>query len=1080
MTHKQSQPFIRSLLFLLSFAFIISSCSEHRDRKVLVYFQPEGKQLPAGLSVINQLGEQNNFAVDTTSQPDLLKEENLQNYSALLFLGSKADSLNVWQQTDIERFVQAGGGLVGVNAPINAKYTWPWYEELLSMTESDEVQNPEYQETPVQLTNNDGENTSPEGVNAWSGNYDGGHIFYMDGKNVSVNLDQQIVQDYLLKGIEYAIADNHLKYDKARSLRTPEENRFLKEVLVPGPLDEPTELAVLPDGKVIFTERKGAVKMYYPEDGSMRQIAQLNVHTQFEDGLMGIAKDPDFYYNHWIYMYYSPEGDEPVQNLSRFLLLDDSLIMSSEKIILQVDVQREECCHTGGSIAFGPDGLLYLSTGDDTNPFKSNGFAPIDERPGRAPFDAQGSSGNTNDLRGKILRIEVHEDATYSIPDGNLFPKNDPLSRPEIFVMGTRNSYRISVDQETGWLYWGDVGPDARLDGDQGTMGFDEVKQAKEAGFYGWPYFRGNRPYRDYNFETGEIGDYFDFNGAINDSPNNTGRKKLPPFKKSLIWYPYDESEEFPIVKTGGRNAMAGPVYHYEKYEHAEHRLPKYYDDKLFIYDWIRNWIIAVTLDQNGGLQRLEPFVDSFDFSKIIDMEMGHDGTIYLLEYGADWFAANPDASLSRISYAEGNRAPVARIAANETIGAAPFTVEFSAEESYDYDEGDELSYSWSFTGQEEQSTEAKPSFTFEEPGIYDVKLTVTDAEGDNDVQDITIQVGNQRPEIEIALNSNTSFYWDDMPLDYNINVTDKEDGSVADGRISSARVNFTFAYSMDGSIAEDDLGHKSSLSGLSLIEDSGCKACHSFEKQSVGPAYNDVAKRYETNDENRAMLVNKILKGGSGNWGDRAMPAQVVTEEEAGIIVDYLLSLDAQGAQLPLSGTLPLDEHKEMPGGKYVFKVSYTDKGGEVVGPLAAETTLELRNPKVEAESFDVRHNASARTVENNTLMTGLKDGSYFSFNNIDLKGVSSLNVRMGATAAGYTLHVKVDGADGKTIATQAIPSISSPAQLKEVRLALNNIPSGKHDLYFVVSTDGEAEGQAGIDWIYFTNDINKKMASR
>ncbi|WPP48110.1 PQQ-dependent sugar dehydrogenase [Catalinimonas niigatensis] len=1073
---------VRSLLsfsLLLCFIYLLTSCESARERKILVYFQPDGKQAPAGLSVIEQIGQQNNFAVDTTSQGASLMEENLQNYSAIVFLGASGESLNVWQQTDVERFVQAGGGYVGLNASINVKYNWPWYEELLAMTKNQEVQNPEYQEMPVQLMATQEGKAAPDGVNAWAGQYDGGHVVYMDGKNVPASLDNEQMKEYLLRGIEYAIGDNHLNYGLAHSLRTPEENRFVKEVLVPGPLDEPTELAVLPDGKVIFTERKGAVKMYYPQDGSMRKIAQMNVHTQFEDGLMGIAKDPDFYYNHWIYMYYSPVGDKPVQNLSRFKLLDDSLIMSSEKVILQVDVQRQECCHTGGSIAFGPDGLLYLSTGDDTNPFQSNGYAPIDERPGRAPFDAQGSSGNTNDLRGKILRIRVNDDATYSIPDGNLFPKDDPLSRPEIFVMGTRNSYRISVDQETGWLYWGDVGPDARTDGEMGTKGYDAVKQAKKAGFYGWPYFRGNRPYRDHNFATGEVGDYFDFDGPINDSPNNTGRTKLPPFNKSFVWYPYDESPEFPIVGTGGRNAMAGPVYHYEKYEHAKNRFPEYYDDKLFIYDWIRNWIIAVTVDENGDLQRLEPFADSFDFSKIIDMEMGHDGSIYLLEYGADWFAANPDASLSRISYAEGNRAPIARIAANESIGAAPFTVQFSGEESYDYDEGDELSYVWSFTGEEKQSTEANPEFTFEKPGMYDVKLTVTDAEGSSDVQDMTIQVGNERPSVEIALTSNASFYWENHPIQYDIKVSDKEDGNLSDGGISPQRVSFAFAYSMDGAVAEDALGHQSSVNGLSLIEGSGCKACHSFEKQSVGPAYQEVAKRYETTDENKAMLVNKILKGGSGNWGDRAMPAQVVTEEEAGIIVDYLLSLDAQGASLPLSGILTPTDHIANPGGKYIFKVNYTDQGGEVVGPLAAQTVLELRDPKVEAETFDIRNSTRARSTDNTTYMGELKEGSYFAFKNIDLKSIDALKIRMGATAAGLTLNVNIDKSDGKTIATQAMPAVSSPSALREVTIPLESVPSGKHDIYFVVSGEGEAEGS--IDWIYFNNPtIDKKLASK
>jgi hypothetical protein len=65
---------------------------------------------------------------------------------------------------------------------------------------------------------------------------------------------------------------------------------------------------------------------------------------------------------------------------------------------------------------------LYVSTGDNTNPFESDGYGPMDESPGRSPFDAQASSANPNDLRGKILRIHPKDDGTYAIPDGNLFP----------------------------------------------------------------------------------------------------------------------------------------------------------------------------------------------------------------------------------------------------------------------------------------------------------------------------------------------------------------------------------------------------------------------------------------------------------------------------------------------------------------------------------------------------------------------------------------------------------------------------------------------------------------------------------
>ena len=135
--------------------------------------------------------------------------------------------------------------------------------------------------------------------------------------------------------------------------------------------------------------------------------------------------------------------------------------MESERVLLEIPVQREQCCHVGGSLEFGPEGNLFVSIGDNTNPFASDGFNPIDEREGRKAWDAQGSAANTMDLRGKILRITPEDDGTYSIPEGNLFADGAMEGRPEIYVMGNRNPFRIAIDDRTGYLYWGEIGPDA-------------------------------------------------------------------------------------------------------------------------------------------------------------------------------------------------------------------------------------------------------------------------------------------------------------------------------------------------------------------------------------------------------------------------------------------------------------------------------------------------------------------------------------------------------------------------------------------------------------------------------------------
>ena len=192
------------------------------------------------------------------------------------------------------------------------------------------------------------------------------------------------------------------------------------------------------------------------------------------------------------YLQYSPPNFIG-QHVSRFTLVDGKLDPASEKLLLKYEEQRRECCHHAGSLQFGPRGELFIATGDNTNPFDdSQSYAPIDERPGREPWDAQKSSSNTNSYNGKILRIRPTPEGGYEIPEGNLFPADGSQGRPEIYVMGCRNPWRISVDPVTGHLYWGDVGPDAQAEGPRGPRGYDEVNQARKAGNFGWPYFVAN------------------------------------------------------------------------------------------------------------------------------------------------------------------------------------------------------------------------------------------------------------------------------------------------------------------------------------------------------------------------------------------------------------------------------------------------------------------------------------------------------------------------------------------------------------------------------------------------------------
>ncbi len=346
--------------------------------------------------------------------------------------------------------------------------------------------------------------------------------------------------------------------------------------------------------------------------------------------------------------------------------------------------------------------------------------------------------------------------------------------------MGCRNPYRISVDQASSILYWGEIGPDAGKDSRHGPRGYDEFNQAKKAGNFGWPYFVGNTiAYHDSDFAAKTVGDLFDVKGATNNSPNNTGAKVLPPPNNPLIWYPYNLSDEFPALGLGGRCAMGGPIYHFNANSNSSTQLPAYYDKAWFVYDWMRNWVFAVRMDDNYNYKRLEAFMPTNgDFRRPVDIEIGPEGSMYMLEYGSVYGIDNVDARLVRIDYNGGNRAPVAKISTKDTIGLAPFKVSLSSRQSLDYDE-DQLTYQWTLDGKS-ISSEPNPTYTFSNNGIYKAVLKVSDPAGKSSEDTVEIKVGNTLPQVAIhATDNNTFFFPKSTALHYNVDINDKEDNAI-------------------------------------------------------------------------------------------------------------------------------------------------------------------------------------------------------------------------------------------------------------------------------------------------------------
>ncbi|RIQ22257.1 PQQ-dependent sugar dehydrogenase [Jiangella rhizosphaerae] len=618
-----------------------------------------------------------------------------------------------------------------------------------------------------------------------------------------------------------------------------------EKILLSKNTGEPIDLAVLPDSRVLHTARNGDVRLTDPSTGITRVVNTIDVYQNSEDGLQTIALDPDFQTNQWVYLYYAPRvmeapypqttpaGSAPnslpagetesywdrwkgYNVLARFKWDEetDSLDLSTKQEIIKVETQRGQCCHVAGDMAWDADGNLYLSTGDNTPASTpgANGMAPNNDAPGMNPgFDARRGPGNTNDLRGKILRITVQEDGSYTVPEGNLFAPGTAGTRPEIYVMGVRNPFRIDYDIETGALVWGDYGPDAGAPNpDRGPMGYVEWQTTRTPINGGWPYCHGpNANYNEWNYATATPGEWFDCEaGAENNSRWNTGLDVVPPATAPHLYYGDNASHqpwpELTDLGGGGQGPMGGPVYRHDPDNPSPAKFPEFWDGHPFFAEFSQDYVAVFTLD----LATSGPVTDIIDFlpnahlnhvaqpiwDNVMDMEFGPDGSLYVLEYGDGFFRQNPDAGLYRVDYAEGNKSPQARFTADPiSSSSAPLTVTFDASDSAD-PEGAALTYEWDFDGNGTfDASGVTVTHTYTELGQYNASLRVTDPSGKFGVRSTQITVGNVAPTVTLDTPTGGFFDWG-QAVPVSVSVSDPEDGNTP----VCSRVSWAFGLGHD------------------------------------------------------------------------------------------------------------------------------------------------------------------------------------------------------------------------------------------------------------------------------------------
>ncbi|NRN65480.1 Cytochrome C [Kibdelosporangium sp. 4NS15] len=653
---------------------------------------------------------------------------------------------------------------------------------------------------------------------SWCRDYEGGRSFYTGMGHTEGSYSEPAFRTHLTGALKWTAGV--VRGDCQATIAANYKIERLTQANQPGQLDQIGEshgLTTAPDGTIFYVGKAacpsgpivpwedpkvglgcGTIHQFKTDTKQVKLLATLPVMgnrgsggelVKNEEGLLGIVADPKFTENGWIYVYWMPQdtvdrvrhtGKRTISRLT-YDRNAQTIDLSTRKDLLQWEVQQHSCCHAGGGMAFDAKGNLYVGSGDSNSSEGSTGYSGnnwTEEFGGLSFQDARRTSGNTNDLNGKIIRIHPEPDGTYTIPQGNLFPPGTDKTRPEIYVMGVRNISRLQIDPVTQWLTAAWVGPDAPSPNPElGPAKYETATIITEAGNHGWPYCMGNKqPYRDRsNTDASVLTGWYDCNAPKNTSPRNTGLVDLPPVKNNMIWYSpdgggpvfptrpdgsglptYNKADTIftqPYLKGGNQAVMTGPTYHRELVDtNSGVAWPSYWNNKWFIGDEGNPANrIAVTVDPAGVPTAQPPaFAESLraiipggggstQLQSWMDAKFGKDGALYLLDYGGGFFSLHPNQKLIRITYHGGE--PTPRPAATSVaVQNKPLTIGFTGSKSGG------VSYRWDF-GDGTQSTEANPRHTYARTGTYNAKLTVTYADGATQVVPVTVNVGCAVPD---------------------------------------------------------------------------------------------------------------------------------------------------------------------------------------------------------------------------------------------------------------------------------------------------------------------------------------------
>jgi glucose/arabinose dehydrogenase/PKD repeat protein len=559
---------------------------------------------------------------------------------------------------------------------------------------------------------------------------------------------------------------------------------FHDSIVISG-LIRPTVVRFSPDGRVFVAEKSGIVKVFPSLTATTPTIfvdLTTNVDNYWDRGLLGMALDPGFPSNPYVYVLYAYDapigGTAPVWNdgcptppgpntdgcvvsgrLSR-LTASGNVMSGPEKVLINAWGQQFPS-HSLGALQFGADGALYASDGDGasmgTVDYGQFGGNPLGDPPGGVggtmqPPWAEGGALRAQSLRrqpgepavlnGTVIRVDP---STGDALSTNPLASSSDLNARRIVADGLRQPFRFTIQPNTNKLWIGDVGNEV----------WEEINvapsPAAEVRDFGWPCYEGPDQEPDWVSAQVDI--------CMNDLYKNPSVVTAP-----FLGYRHTDS----VVSgdgcaTGGSSITGLAFYGGGSY-------PSQYGGALFFADHTRNcaWVLFPGANGQPSASNRALFIGGA--SHPVDLEIGPGGDLFYVDHEG--------GAIHRIQY----MTPAAVATANPESGAPPLTVKFDGSGSHGAAPGDTLTYAWDLNGDGvfNDSTAPSPTKTFSTAGQYTVRLKVTDQHGVSGVSDpltVTVSQGAPSPVIDAPSSSLTWKVGD--PVSFSGHATDPQDGTL-------------------------------------------------------------------------------------------------------------------------------------------------------------------------------------------------------------------------------------------------------------------------------------------------------------